>query len=230
MKKILKKETIQTLSTISKGRHRTNLLKNYEQRLIAFLVPRIPKNITSNTLTTIGFLGSLITFSSFVLATYVSVYMLFFGVLGFAINWFGDSLDGRIAYYRHTPRKWYGFSLDITVDWITTILIGLGFIVYVKNEADLLGFFFVVMYGWEMLTTLLRYKILDKYAIDSGILGPTEVRIILSLIMVLEVFVRGSIVYMVSLACVILFISNIIETRKLLIAADNRDIEEKTEQ
>ena len=51
------------------------------------------------------------------------------------INWFGDSLDGRLAYYRNKPRKWYGFSLDITVDWFTTLLIGAGYAIYTSGFA-----------------------------------------------------------------------------------------------
>ena len=150
------------LKTIGQGRERTNLLRKWEQRTIAYFVQRLPSWMTSNMLTGIGFLGSLVTFSSFVLAHYVHGYCLLIGVLGFFISWFGDSLDGRVAYYRNTPRKWYGFSLDITVDWITDILIGIGYMVYVGSPWYLIGYGFIVMYGWEMITTLLRYKITDK--------------------------------------------------------------------
>ncbi|MBV5343033.1 CDP-alcohol phosphatidyltransferase, partial [bacterium] len=82
--------------------------------------------------------------------------------------------------------KWYGYALDITVDWLGVILIGLGFVVYVDGAWEIVGFLFVVLYGWEMVTTTVKYKITGKYSIDSGIFGPTEVRIILSLILILE--------------------------------------------
>lgn len=226
MKKILEK-TVETLCIISQGRHRTNLLKKQEQRILAFLVCRIPACVTSDMLTAVGLLGGLITSLSFILALYVNRYLLLLGVLGFLINWFGDSLDGRVAYYRNAPRRWYGFSLDITVDWLTTILIGFGFVIYAKGIAELLGFFFIVMYGWEMITTLLRYKITDKYSIDCGMIGPTEVRIIISLILIMEVFIQGSIIYFAMVACACIFISNLIETVKLLKAASMRDQKEK---
>jgi len=227
MRHNLSREKVEILSAISKGRHRTNLLKTQEQKTLAFLVERIPSFISPNILTGIGLFGSLITASSFILAAYVHINFLLLGVLGFAVNWFGDSLDGRIAYYRKIPRKWYGFSLDITVDWITTVLIGLGFVVYVGGPWELLGFGFVVMYGWEMITTLLRYKITDKYSIDNGLFGPTEVRVLISLILVLEVLVKDSIIYSGALACLMLLISNIIDTKKLLRLADARDLTEK---
>ncbi|MDR1593477.1 MAG: CDP-alcohol phosphatidyltransferase [Prevotellaceae bacterium] len=204
-------------------------MKKHEQNLLAFLVQHIPSWINSDMLTAIGLAGSFVTAASFILASYFHRSMLLFGVLGFALNWFGDSLDGRLAYYRNKPRKWYGFSLDFTVDWLTNILIGLGYIVYVDKWGrwELLGFGFVVLYGWAMITALLRYKIIDKYTIDSGIFGPTEVRVIISLFLAFEVIWKGSIIYSGILACVILFIINIIDSLKLLKIADNRDKEEK---
>lgn len=227
MKIKLSKESIETLSTISKGRHRTNLLKTSEQKALAYLVQRIPSWMSSDMLTFIGFIGSLTTMLSFVLAKYMQREYLLLGVLGFAINWFGDSLDGRFAYYRNHPRKWYGFSLDITVDWITTVLIGTGFIIYTDGILEMLGFAFVVMYGWAMITTLLKYKITDKYTIDTGLFGPTEARIIISLILVLEVIYPSSIIYSAIFACVFLFIVNMIDTVNLLQLADARDIAER---
>ena len=227
MKIKLSKESIETLSTISKGRHRTNLLKRSEQKALAYLVQRIPSWMSSDMLTFIGFIGSLTTMLSFILAKYVQREYLLLGVLGFAINWFGDSLDGRFAYYRNRPRKWYGFSLDITVDWITTVLIGTGFIIYTDGVLEMLGFGFVVMYGWAMITTLLKYKITDKYTIDTGLFGPTEARVLISLILVLEVLYPNSINFSVIFACAFLFVVNIIDTVNLLRLADARDITER---
>ncbi len=219
-------KNIDALSKITKDRHRTNILRKYEQDFIAFLVRHIPSWINSDMLTTIGLVGSFITAAGFVLATYFQRSFLLLGVLGFIINWFGDSLDGRLAYFRNKPRKWYGFSLDFTVDWLTNILIGIGYIVYVRGENELFGFGFVVLYGWAMMTALLRYKITGIYTIDSGLLGPTEVRVIISLFLILEVLLPGSIVYSGMLACVILFIVNVVDFLKLLKLADQKDKEE----
>jgi hypothetical protein len=219
-------ENNDALSKITKDRLRTNILRKYEQDFIAFLVRHVPSWINSDMLTVIGLAGSFITAAGFVLANYFQRGFLLLGVLGFAVNWFGDSLDGRLAYFRNKPRKWYGFSLDFTVDWLTNILIGFGYIVYVHGQSELFGFGFVVLYGWAMMTALLRYKITGTYTIDSGLLGPTEVRVIISLFLVLEVLLPGSIIYSGILACVILFIVNVIDFLKLLKLADRKDKEE----
>lgn len=219
-------KTSKVLESIARDRARTNLLGKYEQRTIAFLVQRIPSWISSNMLTTIGFFGSFIVFLSFVLATYLQLNYLLLGVLGFAISWFGDSLDGRIAYYRNRPRKLYGFTLDITIDWIGIILIGAGYIIYSEGIWELLGYGFVVMYGWEMIIAMMRYKITGEYSIDSGILGPTEARILISAILVAEVIFQGSIKYSVTILAIILFFVNIADTRKLLRVANDMDVKE----
>jgi phosphatidylglycerophosphate synthase len=219
-------KTSEVLESISRDRTRTNLLRKYEQRALAFLVQRVPSRINSDMLTAIGFFGSVIVFVSFILAAYLNRNYLILGVLGFIISWFGDSLDGRVAYYRNKPRKLYGFTLDITMDWLSIIIIGWGYIVYAEGIWELLGYGFIVMYGWEMIIALMRYKITGKYSIDSGIFGPTEVRIIISAIMVTEAFLPGSIIYSAMLIVLVLFFTNIADTRKLLQVSDSMDKKE----
>ena len=220
---INKRSMAKSLRLISSDRQRTNILRAWEQKTIAYLVQKVPAWISSDGLTAIGFFGNLMVAASFVLGAYFSRYWMLLSLLGFIINWIGDSLDGRLAYYRKKPRKWYGFSLDVTVDWVGTILIGTGFIIYAPGVWKLAGFFFVVLYGWEMITAQLRYKIGGQYSIDSGIFGPTEVRLLIGSIIILEVFIPGSIQYLATIACIFLLISNLVESRKLLKLADEQD-------
>jgi phosphatidylglycerophosphate synthase len=211
-------------------RKRTNILSKPEQKLILFLLPRIPHFINPNILTGIGISGSMLVLLAFILASQYHVNFLLLGILGLAINWFGDSLDGRIAYFRNISRKWYGFSLDIIMDWIGTVLIGLGYMVYAVNEYELFAFIFVVLYGWAMIISQLRYKITDQYTIDSGLVGPTEVRVLIATILILEVVFTGSIQYFVIIMCIALLIINISDTRKLLILGDIRDQAERQDK
>ncbi len=215
------------LEIISRDRTRTNLLRKQEQRAIAWLVQRIPERITSNMLSGFGLFGSFVVFAGFMLAAYFDRTFLLLGVLGFLISWFGDSLDGRLAYFRDKPRKNYGFVLDITLDWIGIILIGCGFIVYSESFWELLGYGFVVMYGWEMIIVLMRYKITNQYSIDSGKFSPTEARILISLILILEVLLPGSINWSALIAVLTLFSINVADTSRLLRTADAADKNEK---
>lgn len=208
-------------------RKRTNVLSEPEQRFITYLLPKIPNWISSDGLTAIGFLGSAMILVSFLLAEYVSVYYLLLGIVGFFVQWFGDSLDGRIAFYRNKSRKWYGFALDIIMDWVSTVLIGLGYVLYAPGDYKYSGFALVAMYGWAMIISQLRYKITDKYTIDAGLVGPTEIRVIISLVLLMEIFITFSINYSVIGICVILFFINLGDTKKLLAMGDDRDKAEK---
>ncbi|MFO7617765.1 MAG: CDP-alcohol phosphatidyltransferase [Bacteroidales bacterium] len=215
---------------ISQDRERTNLLKSGERNLIVYLVQRIPAWMTSDMLTGIGLFGNIIVMVSFLLATYVDRNLLLLGVPGFIINWFGDSLDGRLAYFRNRPKKRYGFTLDITIDWIGIILIGCGFIVYAEGVWELIGYGFVVMYGWEMIVALMRLRLTGNYSIDFFKIGPTEVRIVLILVLVVELLLPGSIRYFALFMCVILFLVNIVDTHNLLRIAERKDLEERKKE
>jgi len=215
------------IKSIFSDRARTNLLRKQEQMAIAWLVKRIPSFVTSNMLTAIGFFGYVVVSGSFILADYFGRAYLLLGLLGFAINWFGDSLDGRLAIYRNRSRKQYGFALDLTIDWLSIILVGFGYIIYSEGMGKFLGYGFVVLYGWEIIIALLRFKITGKYSIDSGIIGPTEVRIAIGSIVVAEVLLPGSLLYLSGLTVIALIIFNIIDTIKLLRVADEIDIKER---
>lgn len=208
-------------------RKRTNILSTQEQKFISYLVPKIPEWITSDGLTAIGFLGSGIILASFLMAEYIALPWLLLGIPGFFVQWFGDSLDGRIAYYRNKSRKWYGFALDIVMDWISTVMIGLGYLFYAPGDFKYSGFALVSLYGWAMIISQLRYRITDKYTIDAGLLGPTEIRVVICMVLLLEVILPGSLNYSVMAICGALFVINCVDTKKLLDLGDIKDLEEK---
>lgn len=204
-------------------RKRTNILKRAEQLTIVFLLPKVPKFISPNLLTFIGTLGSGFVFLAFVLGAYLANWYLLLGILGLAVNWLGDSLDGRLAYYRNIPRRWYGFALDIIADWIGIVLIGFGYYIYAENGTQIVAFVFVALYGWSIIISQLRYKITNEYSIDSGFVGPTELRFIIAFILITEVLYQGSIAYLAGSITIVLLIINTIDSFKLLKLGDLKD-------
>lgn len=209
-------------------RSRTNLLRNLEQPTLLFLCRVMPKFLTPDLLTAIGMFGTLIIFAAFYFAavTHEKIYLLW-AVLGFAINWFGDSLDGRIAYYRNTPRKWYGFALDCVMDWISLVFMSAGFFLYIDDYYKLFVFLFACNYGWVVLMAQLKYKITDKYSIDPGPIGPTEVRILLCLVIITEWYFGNVLIYFSTFGNILFLIINLVDTYKLLKLGNARDAEEK---
>ncbi len=211
--------------TINTGRIRYNILKEVEKQTIAFLCKIMPQWITPNILTGIGFIGSFIVAIGSWLAKDIP-YFLLLSIFGFMVQWFGDSLDGRIAYWRNIPRKWYGWALDISVDWISIGIIGFGFYFFFPKW-EWAAFIFIFAYGWAMINALLRYRITDAYIIDSGIMGPTELRILICIFLALEIVIPGILLYFALIGSVILILMNIKDLNDVLNAGDQKDKFEK---
>jgi hypothetical protein len=213
---------------ITQGRKRTNILKNYEQHTIEYLCGIMPTWITSDILTFIGFLGSIIISVGLYLGNLNKIWLVI-SIVGFAIQWFGDSLDGRLAYWRNTPRKWYGWALDITVDWISICIIGFGFY-YFMDTYKYIAFIFIFAYGWAMINSLLRYKITDAYSIDTNFMGPTELRIIICIFIIVEYFIPNTLIAFGLIGSLILTYFNILDITSILKSGDIRDLKEKAEK
>lgn len=209
-------------------RSRSNLLRGLEQPTLLFLCRIMPRFLTPDLLTTIGMLGTPIIFAGFYFAsvTHDKIYLLW-AVLGFAVNWFGDSLDGRIAYYRNIPRKWYGFALDCVMDWISLVFMSAGFFLYIDDYYKIFVFLFACNYGWVVIMAQLKYKITDKYSIDPGPIGPTEVRILLCLVIIAEWYFGNVLIYFSTIGNLIFLVINLVDTYKLLQFGNARDAEEK---
>jgi len=213
---------------IRNSRKRLNLLKELEFKTIEQLCKIMPKWVSPNLLTGVGLLGSVVVAVGLLLGINNSWWLLL-SVVGFAIQWFGDSLDGRLAYFRNIPRKWYGWSLDLNVDWISTSVIGLGFYFYFPNY-KIAAFLFVVAYGGAMIVSLMRYKINNIYTIDAGLVGPTELRIIICLFLLLEFIFPGALLMFAFIGSILLMIINLVDSYKVMKLGDERDIQEKFEK
>lgn len=209
-------------------RSRTNILKGIEQPTILFLCRILPPFLTPDMLTAIGMFGTLMVLAGFAGAAYWHNKMyLFISIAGFAVNWFGDSLDGRIAYYRNIPRKWYGFTLDSIMDWISLVTMSVGYFIYLDPQYRILVFLFTSGYAWAMLMVHLRYKMTNVYTIDPGPLGPTETRIIICLVILAEIFFGGSIKTFSIVVTIIIYVMNVVDTVKTIKIGDAKDKEEK---
>lgn len=217
------------LVRIRSSRKRTNILREPEFATIEFLCKIMPSFVTPDMLSAIGFLGSVIAAASVYLAIY-NKYFLFLIIPGMAIQWFGDSLDGRIAYYRNTPRKWYGWLLDMNLDWISTAMMTAAYVIYL-HDTPLVALLFMAMYGQTFILALMRYKITDIYLIDAdGLLGPTELRIILTVSTAMEFFIPGFLFWFGVAGIAILFVINGVDFYKLVQLANSKDDEERAKK
>lgn len=210
---------------VKNSRQRNHILKEAEMKTIQFLCRKMPSWATSDLLTFTGIIGAVIVYLGLILAL-TNKYCLLISIVGFAVHWFGDSLDGRLAYYRNIPRKWYGWSLDINADWISVCVIGLGFYNYFQ-DFKVVAFLFVVAYGGSMILTLLKYKINNEYTIDKESISPTELRIIICVVLIIEIFVPSSLQIFAGIAALGMLYLNAKESQELMKIGDERDVSEK---
>ncbi len=215
----------QKAGSIKSSRKRKNILKESEFKVIAYLCRIMPSWVNPDMLTTTGIAGSAV----IAIGLWLGIdnpYWLLLSVVGFAIQWFGDSLDGRLAYYRNIPRKWYGWALDLNADWISTCIIGLGFYFYFPDW-KVVAFLFVIAYGGSMILALMRYKIADKYIIDTHLVGPTELRIIISIFLLAEILFAGVLWKFALVGSILLMAINFCDSLQIFKLGDERDLTEK---
>jgi hypothetical protein len=210
---------------IRSSRKRTNILREPEYIVIEFLCKIMPRWISPDMLSAIGMAGSILSACSIFFATYNRATLLLV-VPGMIIQWFGDSLDGRIAYYRNQPRKWYGWLLDMNLDWISTVLLATAFLYYI-SDYPLLAFLFMAAYGQTFILAIMRYRITDIFLIDADSpIGPTELRIILTVSTAMEYFIPGFIIWFGVAGILVISILNAVDFFRLIKIANAKDIEE----
>jgi phosphatidylglycerophosphate synthase len=150
------------------------LLGPLERPALKWLAEHMPRWMTPDILTGIGFLGAVIIAVSYYLTNYNPAY-LWLASFGFVVNWFGDSLDGSLARFRHIERPRYGFFLDHTLDSAseTVIFIGLGLSPYVNLD---LAFLALVGYLLLSIFVFISTYVSGEFRISYGRFGPTEIR------------------------------------------------------
>jgi archaetidylinositol phosphate synthase len=152
------------------------LLGPLERPLLQWLAGRLPPWLTPDWLTVIGIAGTLIVFVGYALS-WAAPGFLWLASFGFFVNWFGDSLDGTVARYRHIERPRYGFFIDHTVDAGSQVLMfsAIGLSPYVSLNAALLA---LVAYLLVSIYAYVDTYVTGRFKISYGKLGPTEVRVI----------------------------------------------------
>ena len=152
------------------------LLGPLERPALQWLAAHLPAWATPDLMTVIGILGALIIILSYGLSQFHPAF-LWIASLGFVISWFGDSLDGTLARYRHIERPKYGFFIDHITDVLTEIIIvlGLGLSPYISfSVASLCCIAYITM----SVLVYVRMNVMGEFKISYSKLGPTEVRVL----------------------------------------------------
>ncbi len=152
------------------------LLGPLERPTLKWLAAHSPRWMTPDVYTTIGALGSIVSILGYFLSRFHPAF-LWLATLGFIVNWYGDSLDGTVARYRHIERPIYGFFVDHVLDAVSQVLffIGLGISPYISFNVACL-----TLIAFLLMTTLifLRTNTASEFRISYNMLGPTEARVL----------------------------------------------------
>ena len=170
-------------------RIQTSVLNAMEKKLLVAIACRMPRQVTSDTLTVIGVLGAVVCFIGFVLSN-ISLQFLWLVVIGLFINWYGDSLDGTVARVRGTQRPIYGYFLDHNVDVLNEALlfIGAGLSPLISLPVALFaltGYFALTIY------TCICQICKNEFRLTYLGLGPTEFRLIIQVLLICFMYIPG---------------------------------------
>jgi archaetidylinositol phosphate synthase len=156
-----------------------SILTPLEKKTLRWLAERMPAWVNSDHLTLLGFAGMILTGVSYYLAQYNPLFLVT-GIVCLAINWFGDSLDGTLARLRNRQRPRYGFYVDHVVDafGIVFLIAGLGLSGYMSGSVAM-GF--LIAYFLMNIEIYLATYSLGVFKLSYGIMGPTEMRVIVCL-------------------------------------------------
>jgi phosphatidylglycerophosphate synthase len=158
-------------------RENNGLLAGLERRALLWLAARMPAAVNADHLTAVAVAGTLVTAAGFWLGG-GSRAALWLVVLGLAINWFGDSLDGTVARVRNQQRPRYGYYVDHVLDSAGILLLfaGMalgGFMTPVIALATIAAYYLL------SIEVYLATHALGRFRMSFWRFGPTELRIVL---------------------------------------------------
>jgi archaetidylinositol phosphate synthase len=156
----------------------TNPLAGLERRCLIWMAGRLPRWVTSDGLTALALAAMALTGISYALAP-AHPGALLLAIVGLALNWFGDSLDGTVARVRGHQRPRYGFYVDHVVDCfgVLFVLAGLAWSGYMT---PFVAMALLIAYYMLSIEIYLATYCLTVFRLSFWGVGPTELRLVLA--------------------------------------------------
>jgi len=168
-------------------RIQTSVLNSLEKKILVRMAKMQPRWMTSDILTFIGIVGSVIVAAGYALSNY-DISWLWLASFGFVVNWYGDSLDGTLARVRSTQRPIYGFYLDHCVDGLTMAVMCIG-----AGLSEMLNLYIamavLVVYLLLSISVYINAHLKGEFKLTFAGMGPTEFRLIMIIVNTLFIYV-----------------------------------------
>jgi len=176
--------------THSLKRIQGNMLAVQERRLLTWLCAHMPPWITPDVLTVIGLVGAALTGIGYA-ASNADPLWLVATIIGYVVQWFGDSMDGSLARFRNIERPSFGYFIDHSCDGIAifVIMVGMGVSPYVTMSVAL---FALTGYLLLAIHTFLAAYVVREFRLSHLGMGPTELRIFLIILSSAMLVARGN--------------------------------------
>ena len=160
-------------------RIQTSVLTSLERKLLVWLAARQPKWVNSDMMTFLGSFGAFLIGLGYALTSF-NVNFLWLSTFGLLVNWYGDSLDGTLARYRHKQRPVYGYYLDHTMDVVNEAMMffGAGMAPFFDMRLTLSAY---VLYLLLTINVSMNAHLRGEFKLTYFKLGPTEFRIVIAL-------------------------------------------------
>ncbi|MBI1746924.1 MAG: CDP-alcohol phosphatidyltransferase family protein [Acidobacteria bacterium] len=159
-------------------REHRSLLADVEKKALVGIAQRLPAWVNSDHLTFLGFIAMIGAGTAFWIARWHKPALLLV-VVALALNWFGDSLDGTVAWVRNRQRPRYGFYVDHVLDIAGALFLlgGLSLSGYISPfvAVGLLAGFAMVCAEVYLATC-----VLGVFRLSNLGFGGTELRIVLA--------------------------------------------------
>lgn len=169
-------------------RFQESLLSKAEKRFLTYLAKRTPSWVTSDMLTAIGVVGSIIVAIGYILSN-ENIYFLWLATFGFFVNWYGDSLDGTLARVRKCQRPVWGFFIDHNVDGITVAIMCIG-----AGLSGILSLYvaMLVLVAYLILSiyTYINTHLKNEFRISYNRIGPTEFRLVMMILNTIFLYIE----------------------------------------
>jgi phosphatidylglycerophosphate synthase len=163
---------------IHQRQHRS-VLAAAEKRLLISVARRLPRAIHSDHLSGLALAAMLMAGVGFALLRVTPAAALIV-VVGLAVNWFGDSLDGTVARVRGHERPRFGFYVDHVIDLFGTVALFAG-IACSGVMMPVLALAVLVGYLLVCAESFLGTHVTGVFRMAVWGVGPTELRILLAI-------------------------------------------------
>jgi phosphatidylglycerophosphate synthase len=149
-----------------------------ERRTLIRIARRLPDWVTSDQLTALGWVSLAAAGGGYWAARWHPAFLVLV-LVGLAVNWFGDSLDGTLARVRGHERPRYGFYVDHVLDitGIGLLLTGLAVSPFMNPVIALALLAVYLMVSGEVF---LATAVQGRFRMSFLKVGPTELRLVLA--------------------------------------------------